>query len=78
MYLLNPGGNGDGNWSNCADYGNGYGDGGDYFSAGNGGMDDSYGDGWGDGGVLSYKNDPNRLDVIHLMYLAAVQPTCIY
>jgi hypothetical protein len=78
MYLLKWGGNGDGD-------GEGYGNGGDYFSAGNGGMDDSYsrinysyGDGWGDGGVLSYKNDPNRLDVIHLMYLAAVQPTCIY
>ena len=78
MYLLKWGGNGDGD-------GEGYGNGGDYFSAGNGGMDDSYGrindsygDGWGDGGVLSYRNDPNRLDVIHLMYLAVVQPTCIY
>jgi hypothetical protein len=79
MYLLKRHGNsyggGDG-YATGNSKGNGYGGG---ESEGEGdGMDNNYGDGFGGGGVMGRKDDPDLLDVIHLMYLAVVQPRCIY
>jgi hypothetical protein len=70
MYLIKQNGYGDGNgYGNNYGYGDGNGYGNNY---GNGNCD-----GYGCGNYIGHGDD-NRLDVTHLMYLAAVQPTCIY
>lgn len=81
MNLLLPNGSGNGysrdegdDWGD----GDGKGDGYVYDIEAGFGDGDNYGDGFGDGGGWGYRYDFDRLDVIHLMYLAVVQPTCIY
>ena len=80
MNLLLPNGSGNGysrdegdDWGD----GDGKGDGYVYDIEVGFGDGDNYGDGFGDG-WSDQKVHFDRLDVIHLMYLAVVQPTCIY
>jgi hypothetical protein len=81
LNLLRPKGDGNGysrdegdDWGD----GDGKGDGYVYDIEAGFGDGDNYGNGFGGGAGWGYLYDPNRLDVIHLMYLAVVQPTCIY
>ena len=80
MNLLLPNGSGNGYNMDEGDAwgdGDGKGDGYIYDTDLGYGDGDNCGDGLGDG-WNEHRIHLDRLDVIHLMYLAVVQPTCIY